>query len=220
MSSNQTEKIVLDIDKGIAAGHALDKHICLVKLPESTNPVYTKDFHSIEVAVYKLWPALVFDSFDDLLLQLPPNDKMHSYMESNIRLIKHQLTEECGVAYLIGKGSVICIERNKHGGVLYLDDDDTDYEKDSVFDFLEHVGEMKAASQGYCASVDFQYAYNLAQTRIAEYMTSEDEEDIASSLPDDGSNVTTAPSKPTTYFDKLKDYVYQGLHISAQMPPN
>ena len=231
MSSNWTEKIVLDIDKGIAAGHALDKHICLVKLPESTNPVYTKDFHSIEVAVYKLWPALVFDSFNDLLIQLPPNSEMHHYMESNIRPIKHQLTEEYGVAYLIGKGSVICIKRNKHGGILYLDDgDNIDYERDSVFDFLEHVGEMKGASKGYCASVDFQYAYNLAQTRIAECMTSEDdtpakypdtknEEDITSSLPDDGSNVTTAPSKPTSYFDVLKDYVCQGLHISAQVPP-
>ena len=61
MSSNWPENIVLDIDKGIAAGHALDKHICLVKLPESTNPVYTKKLHGIEVAVYKLWPALVFE---------------------------------------------------------------------------------------------------------------------------------------------------------------
>ena len=159
--------IVSQIDNGIAPGHAWDKHICLVKISEAKDTENSKDIRGQEVDTCRLWPALVFDSFNTLRLQLPSNDEIRAYIETRIRQLRPTMTRDHGVAYLIGKGTLMPVPRNKYGGVMYIKDDENNYEKDTVFDFSEHIDEMEAA-KGYCASEHFQDAYKLTLDRYNE----------------------------------------------------
>lgn len=126
----------------------------------------------------KLWPALKFKTYYELIGQLKTDDaNVIGRIKGKFTVAANRLVKQAGIslsmagfAYLLGKGTqssdfLILLKKNDSGDLM---DDGT------IFDFFDHMLEMESG-EGYCSSTEFQHAFKIAIARMemAEVMIEE-----------------------------------------------
>ena len=153
-----------EIDQQIAA-HDFLELLCLVKtdVPYASASAEAAAVASCvgnEVASLKLWPALKFNSFKELMDRVNLVAKDSKSLRAKLTIGYHRSLREakidaksCGVAYLLGRGCVtqcvVLVSRDENMNLM------------DVFDFFNYVEEMEQG-EGYCGNAEFQRAYKTA----------------------------------------------------------
>eukprot|EP00579_Thalassiosira_antarctica_P010503 CAMPEP_0201914916 /NCGR_PEP_ID=MMETSP0903-20130614/4974_1 /ASSEMBLY_ACC=CAM_ASM_000552 /TAXON_ID=420261 /ORGANISM="Thalassiosira antarctica, Strain CCMP982" /LENGTH=496 /DNA_ID=CAMNT_0048450401 /DNA_START=121 /DNA_END=1608 /DNA_ORIENTATION=+ len=156
------------MDEQLAAGQDFYDRLCLAKTSPSENDDATFAVApGNEVAAYKLWPALKFDSHREFMDHLKMVQgvksvnklcgKMTVEYNRSLRAAPHKHPKSYGVAYLFGRGSLSLVPKNDEG-IIEIDDI-------SVFDFCRHCEEMEQG-EGHCGTKEFQHAFKLALHRM------------------------------------------------------
>ena len=166
---------VFILDQHIASEDFIDR-LCLVPTPVPGTPAELANSAAGNeanfVATHKLWPALKFESCEELMIMV--TSLAHTSSERKIWQAKILLTyrrvlkeakasaalypnnaAEVGVAYLLGRFA----ERGNCQGSLVL------LNGGNVFSFYVHFCEMEEA-QGHCGTKEFKHAYAVAISRL------------------------------------------------------
>eukprot|EP00984_Skeletonema_dohrnii_P021764 scaffold10956_cov134-Skeletonema_dohrnii-CCMP3373.AAC.1 len=181
-----------DIDTKIAP-HQFCERLCLVKTSPKTDFAFTPGRAGPDqtVSLNKLWPALKFNTYNELKDQL----KMDNKRQARFAVAATKLTRNAGIpmgkagfAYLLGKGdqsaNFLAILPKNDGGELVEDG--------VIFDFFDSMIEMEGA-EGYCASSEFQHAFKIAMARMEiEQEMEESGEDV---MPVQVTNVKNSAKK-------------------------
>ena len=128
----------------------------------------------------KLWPAIKFNCFQDLLIMIkssafPQPDQVCQVLESEYEAIlksmktDQSLNNSYGVVYLIGRANVgppTLAIFNKNGMLF-------DVDEINLFSFQDHFMEMEAGRGEHCGSIWFQSAYKLALDQLERDVNSE-----------------------------------------------
>jgi len=167
------------LDEQIAPKDFFDR-LCLVK----TSATKVEDVavtSGNEVAAYQLWPALKYNSYNELQDQLKDKILRGKIAVEYSKLCRASKVnkDEYGIAYLLGRdksqSALVFVPKNSEGVVV---EDDI-----SVFDFCDHVDEIERAvdGEGYCGSAQFQAAFILANNRMEQNLTMLDEKGLSPS---------------------------------------
>ena len=159
-----------ELDIKLAPGQDFFESICLVKTSPDTDFASTPGRAGVDetISVNKLWPALKFNSFNDLMRQLDSGTNKANFTLAAKRLVGAAgLTlGQVGFAYLLGKGdhdSLAILKKNDDGELI---------EDGVIFDFYNSILEIERG-EGYCSSAEFRKASNIAMAKM----------DIAGALP-------------------------------------
>ena len=172
VSASGSKKNASEIDTKLAPNQFCER-LCLVKSSSDTDFAFTPSRAGPDqtVSVHKLWPALKFSTFNDLMDQLNMNDadkkavnrrKSRFAVETTKLLRKAGISRsDAGFAYLLGKGNqssnfLTLLRKNGSGELI---------EDGVIFDFFDSKVEMDK-SEGYCATSEFQHAFKIAMTRM------------------------------------------------------
>ena len=169
-----------EIDTKIAQLQFCER-LCLVKTSSDTDFAFTPGRAGPDqtVSVNKLWPALKFNGYNELMDQLNMKDtdpKAIAKIKAKFTIETQKLLRKAGIsladagfAYLLGKG-----DQSSNFLTLLRKNDSGELVEDGViFDFFNSMIEMEM-SEGYCASSEFQHAFKIAMTRMEAEQSGDD----------------------------------------------
>ena len=176
------------------APHQFCDRLCLVKTSLSnTDFAFTPGRTGLDqtVSVNQLWPALKFNTYNELIAQLKMdiNTQGIGRIKGSLTVAANKAAQEAGIplskagfAYLLGKGNnnssnfLIVLPKNDSGD--NVDGNDLNNNDGMIFDFFDSMIEMESA-QGYCSSPEFQHAFKIVMARMemADGMVEESGED-------------------------------------------
>lgn len=138
------------------------RRLCLVKTRTDNDDVAAIPGNVVDT--YGLWPALMFDSHQELMEQvaavgLENLNSVRSKLTVQYCQLARSAPTEHAVAYLLGKGgakeSLALLPQTKEGEVL----------GGHIYEFSTYVNEMMQG-EGRCATEEFQEAFELAVDRM------------------------------------------------------
>jgi len=168
------------LDEQIAPKDFFER-LCLVKTSDTKVEDTVAVTSGNEVAAYQLWPALKYNSYNELQDQLKDKILRGKIAVEYSKLCRASKVnkDEYGIAYLLGRdksqSTLVFVPKNSEGVVV---EDDI-----SVFDFCDHVDEIERAvdGEGFCGSAQFQAAFILANNRMEQNLTMLDEKGLSPS---------------------------------------
>lgn len=171
MATTQQQLGASEIDIKLAPLEFCER-LCLVKTSPNTDFDITPGQAGPDqtVSVNKLWPALKFNTFNELIGQLKTDfdTKVIGRIKGKLTVAANNVARQAGLslaqagfAYLLGKDInsaefLIVLKKNDSGDLI---------EDGMIFDFFDSVIEMESPDE-YCSSPEFQHAFKIAMARM------------------------------------------------------